>query len=90
MARKKHKPQRTCVACREVENKQDLIRIVRTPEGVFVDPSGKLPGRGAYLHPRETCWEKGLDSALEAGLRTSLTEEDRKRLEGYLQKLRDE
>ena len=47
---KKHVPQRTCVACREVNEKRSLIRIVRGPEGVAVDKTGKMPGRGAYLH----------------------------------------
>jgi predicted RNA-binding protein YlxR (DUF448 family) len=36
MARQKHKPQRTCVACREVKDKRDLIRVIRTPEGKVV------------------------------------------------------
>ena len=34
---KKHVPQRTCVACREVNEKRSLIRIVRGPEGVAVE-----------------------------------------------------
>lgn len=41
---------RRCVATNEQYEKKDLIRIVKTNEGqVFVDPSGKMNGRGAYL-----------------------------------------
>jgi predicted RNA-binding protein YlxR (DUF448 family) len=41
---------RTCVCSKEVCEKKDLFRIVRTPEGnVIVDPKGKANGRGAYL-----------------------------------------
>lgn len=43
-------PMRTCVATKEKLPKQELIRIVRTPEGeVIIDESGKANGRGAYL-----------------------------------------
>ncbi len=41
---------RTCVFSREVCEKKDLFRIVRTPEGeVVIDTKGKANGRGAYL-----------------------------------------
>ncbi|TFJ94696.1 RNase P modulator RnpM [Lentibacillus salicampi] len=51
MAKKKRKiPQRKCVVTNEMKPKQELIRIVRNKEGeVFVDPSGKKNGRGAYV-----------------------------------------
>lgn len=61
MSRLKHKPQRTCLACREVKDKRDLLRIVRTPEQqIILDPTGKANGRGVYLCRRPECWEKGL------------------------------
>ena len=41
---------RTCVVTKEVLEKKDLIRVVRTPEmTVIVDTKGKANGRGAYL-----------------------------------------
>lgn len=41
---------RTCVLSKEVCEKKDLFRIVRTPEGnVVIDTKGKANGRGAYL-----------------------------------------
>lgn len=43
-------PERTCVITKEKLPKQELIRVVRTPEGkVVVDETGKQNGRGAYL-----------------------------------------
>lgn len=43
-------PMRTCIVTKEKCEKKDLLRIVRTPEGiVIVDPTGKANGRGAYL-----------------------------------------
>ena len=81
----KHIPQRTCVACREVQAKGTLVRIVRTPEGVFPDPQGKRPGRGAYLHNQPECWQRGLGGSLASSLRTTLTEEDRQRLRAFFE-----
>ena len=41
---------RTCVCSKEVCEKKDLFRIVRTPEmNVIVDLKGKANGRGAYV-----------------------------------------
>ena len=81
--RVKHVPQRTCVGCREVLPKLSMIRIVRTADGVQIDSTGKLPGRGAYLHDRRECWERGLKGALGHALKISLTEAERARLEEF-------
>lgn len=67
--------------------KRSLIRIVRGPEAVEVDPTGKLAGRGAYLHDRRSCWERGLKGALARALKTELTEEDRQRLQAFMETL---
>ncbi|MBQ7136549.1 MAG: YlxR family protein [Bacilli bacterium] len=43
-------PMRTCVVTREKQEKKNLLRVVRTPEGeVIVDLTGKSNGRGAYI-----------------------------------------
>ena len=48
MQKVKKIPQRQCVGCREMKNKRDLIRVVRSPEGtISLDFKGKMPGRGA-------------------------------------------
>lgn len=59
--RRKHVPQRTCIGCGETRSKRELTRIVRMPDGtVDIDPTGKKPGRGAYLCKRVRCWEQAL------------------------------
>ena len=85
--RVKHVPQRTCVGCRTVLAKRQLVRIVRTPDGVLVDPTGKLAGRGAYLHDRRSCWEAGLQGSLARALKVDLTAADRERLEAFVSTL---
>jgi len=82
--RVKHVPQRTCVGCREVLPKRKMVRIVRTVDGVQIDPTGKLAGRGAYLHDRRECWERGLKGPLGHALKTPLTQDDRTRLEEFM------
>jgi uncharacterized protein len=86
----KHVPQRTCVGCRLVLPKRSLIRIVRTPQGVKIDPTGKLAGRGAYLHDRHSCWVRGLKGALAHALRIDLSPEDRELLTTYMASLPEE
>ncbi len=57
------KPQRMCIACRTIKGKGDLIRLVinRTGEAAL-DPSGKLPGRGAYVCRSGDCFETAIRS----------------------------
>lgn len=78
-------PQRTCIACRTVRPKRELVRVVRTPESdVAVDETGKRNGRGAYLCPRRACWETALSRGLlNRALRTNLTEEAEAQLADY-------
>lgn len=51
----------------------------------MVDPTGKIPGRGAYLHDARTCWENGLQGSISRALKVELSEEDRARLVAYMQ-----
>jgi len=81
-------PLRTCIGCRTVRPKRELVRVVRTPEGgVELDTTGKRSGRGAYICPDEACldeatrgcrWEKALgmspDSAVIEKLRERIAE----------------
>ena len=81
--RRKHVPQRTCVGCRAVLPKRSLIRIVRCVDGVKIDSTGKLAGRGSYLHDKRSCWERGLNGGLAHALKTELTSEDKERLSAF-------
>jgi predicted RNA-binding protein YlxR (DUF448 family) len=80
----KHIPQRTCVGCREVLAKRSLMRIVRTARGVQLDPSGKIDGRGSYVHNKRSCWERALKGSLAHALKTELSEQDYRVLREYL------
>lgn len=93
--RRRQKPQRTCVACRQVQDKQALIRLVAHPTGAAVDPGATRAGRGAYLHARAACWQAGLGltatgagkrrrTPLEQALRVTLSDEARRDLAAYL------
>ena len=81
----KHIPLRTCVACREVKSKRELVRLVRSADGdIQVDTSGREPGRGAYLCRMPECWQIGITGGrLEHVLRTSITAQNRERLVEY-------
>ncbi len=87
--RPKHVPIRTCVACRQTSSKRELLRIVRDPAGsVQLDPTGKKPGRGAYLCTVYECWEEALSrGALVRALRTNITQEDIQTLWSFAQTL---
>lgn len=84
--RPRHVPQRTCVGCRTTLAKRQLVRIVRLAEGgVRVDPSGRLPGRGAYLHLDRRCWNEGLTKGrLARALHVSIPAGDQAELARYL------
>ena len=60
-------PQRQCVGCREMKNKKDLIRVVKSPESqISLDFGGKKPGRGAYVCHSVDCLKRARKSkALE-------------------------
>ncbi len=83
--RTKHLPRRTCVGCREVLTKRTMTRIVKGPDGVKVDPTGKAHGRGAYLHDQRSCWLRGINGALDHALRTKLTDQEKEALMAYME-----
>ena len=73
-------PMRTCIITREKLPKRELVRVVRTKDGVVVDPTGKINGRGAYLKLDRDVFEKAkktkaLDKHLEVEVDESVFEE---------------
>lgn len=82
-------PQRTCVACGAVTAKRELIRVIRTPEGaVQADATGKRPGRGAYLCPKQQCWELAIAKGrLGRSLKVSVTASDAEALRSFASSL---
>jgi len=83
--RPRHVPQRTCIACRAVEAKRGLVRVVRTPEGrVEIDATGKKNGRGAYVHETRACWDEALRrDRLARALKTQIEPGDREQLQAH-------
>lgn len=72
---------RTCVVCRDKDQKRQLTRLVRTEEGVIIDSTGKLNGRGAYLCDNPDCWLRAASGdVLSKALRVTLNEADRERI----------
>ncbi len=91
--RRKHIPMRRCVACRQSLAKRLLVRIVSSPEGVVIDPGGKMAGRGVYLCHDPACWEKAIASKdmISFALHTRISDDERAALLNYSeQELREE
>lgn len=78
----KHIPKRTCITCRNVFNKREIIRVVSTGEGkAEADIEGKKPGRGAYMCRNIACWEEGLKgNRLEHALKSEISRESKNEL----------
>ena len=52
-------PMRMCVACKQMQPKKELVRIVKNKEDeIFIDLSNKANGRGAYICKTKACFEK--------------------------------
>lgn len=65
---------RQCTGCREMKPKNELIRIIRTPDNeVCLDSTGKKNGRGAYICMNTDCYNKAVRSkAIERALDRSI------------------
>ena len=57
-------PMRTCVVTKERLPKRELVHVVRSSDGVTVDMTGKLNGRGAYLKIDKDVFEKARKSKI--------------------------
>ena len=83
-------PMRMCVGCREMKPKKELIRVVRSPEGVVtMDPTGKKPGRGAYVCQAGDCLSRAIrQRQLERQLEAHLSPETVEALQKALEEIR--
>lgn len=79
------KTERTCVGCRRRRPKAEMLRVCKRKDGaVFVDSSGKSPGRGCYVCPDGDCIsEAGLKGGIARGLRSDVPESVYEELEGF-------
>ena len=82
----KNKPQRMCVCCREMKDKDMLVRIVKTCEGkIFVDSTGKANGRGAYICKDKNCFAKlKKNKSLAKAFKCQIDEEVYTKIEGEI------
>lgn len=76
-------PMRMCVVTKERFPKKELIRVVKTENGVIVDETGKVNGHGAYLKKELSVIEKAqktkiLNKYLETDINDEVYEELKK------------
>ena len=85
----KRTPQRTCIGCRCLKDKKELIRIVRDEEKhVSIDLTGKKNGRGAYICPDIECLNKAIKNhALERSFKTTLPADLAQQLRGEIEQI---
>mgnify|MGYP002611979152 FL=1 len=80
-------PVRMCVGCQEMKNKKEMIRVIKTPEGIFMlDATGKKNGRGAYVCPNKECLQlarknKGLERSFKQAIPADVYESLEKEME---------
>lgn len=79
-------PLRTCMGCNEKKSKKELVRIVKNKDGkIFIDKTGKLDGRGAYICNSPECLEKVIKSKrFEKVLESGISEEVYNNLRGVI------
>ena len=78
-------PQRKCIVCGSLKDKEELLRIVKNKEeGILIDESGKLNGRGAYVCKDESCI-KGLKKSnkLNQAFKMKIDDDTYEELEAY-------
>ena len=80
------------MGCREMKEKRELLRIVKNNEGtIFVDPTGKKNGRGAYICKNKDCFAqarktKSLSREFECDIPEQVYDEINQQLEAYVGK----
>ena len=84
-------PMRMCVGCREMKEKRELIRVVRTPAGeAALDATGKKSGRGAYVCRQAECLRRAIrQKQLERQLEITLTPEVTEALTAEMERMAD-
>lgn len=85
--RQKKIPMRMCVGCGEMKPKQELLRIVKTPDGETIANAAKTAGRGAYICRNIECLKKAksskrLEHTFECRLDDSFYEQLQKEING--------
>ncbi len=86
MQKQKKIPLRQCLGCNEHKPKNELLRVLRTPEGeVILDFVGKKSGRGAYICYDLKCLKKARKSGrIASNLEISISDEIYEQMESEL------
>lgn len=86
MIHKRKTPLRMCAGCGEMKPKQELVRVVKSPEGeISLDLTGRKPGRGAYVCRNLDCLKAARKAhRLEKAFSCKIPEEVCDRLEEEL------
>ena len=82
-------PMRMCVGCRQMKEKKDMIRVLRTQEGEFcIDITGKKNGRGAYVCKNPQCLHMAVKNhGLERSFKMSIPKETAVLLEKEMERI---
>ncbi len=83
----KSKPQRMCIACRQMKDKTSLVRLVSEGEKIVVDETFKKNGRGAYICKANECLKKAIKTkAFSRALKVEIDQETLQQLESICRK----
>ncbi|WP_317367102.1 RNase P modulator RnpM [uncultured Tyzzerella sp.] len=83
---KKKIPLRKCTGCQQMKEKKELIRVVRVDENqYYIDLTGKMSGRGAYICKDAKCFEKAFKSkGLERSFKSAIPKDIYEKLRNEL------
>ncbi|TMK37917.1 MAG: YlxR family protein [Actinobacteria bacterium] len=86
---RRREPQRSCVGCGRASGRSALLRIALGPGGVVLaDPSGRLPGRGAYVHRTSVCVEQAIRrGSIARSLRSGVGPEEARKLREVVERM---
>jgi len=77
----KHVPLRTCLGCRRIKPKSELLRLVSHSGKPELDLEYSKPGRGAYVCRLTRCWQSALKgNRLDIALRCEVKQRDKEEL----------
>lgn len=76
-------PMRQCIGCREMKNKKEMMRVIKTPDDTIeIDSTGRKNGRGAYICFSKQCLGEAIkNKGLERSLKIKIPDEVYKQLE---------
>lgn len=70
-------PIRQCIGCRQEKGKNEMVRVIRSPENeILIDTTGRMNGRGAYICKSAECLNKAIKTkSLSRALKAEIPDE---------------